>query len=157
MIFGKLHDKETYWLADRDPVLKRVFDWLKSMPETQPSGIIELEGRSLYVNVHGYETLPRDECVFESHRVYADLQYCISGGELIDYAWRGDLGPVRGAYDQERDFVFNDPPPRFSTLVMESGCFGIFLPSDAHRPRVYDGCHPNVKKLVVKIDLALLR
>jgi YhcH/YjgK/YiaL family protein len=156
MIYGTLSDRETYWLADRHPVLGRAFAWLRALPEDQAPGIYELQGRQIYVNVHGYDTLARDECVFESHRVYADLQYCIAGGELIDYAWRPEVGVDRVSYDAEKDFLFSNPPSHFSTLRMAPGKFGFFMPTDAHRPKVNDGVHPSVRKLVIKIDVSLL-
>jgi beta-galactosidase beta subunit len=39
---------------------------------------------------------------------------------------------------------------------MTPGAFAIFLPDDAHQPKVHDGIHRSVRKLVVKVDANLL-
>ena len=156
MIYGTIRDRQTYWPVSRIAAVARALEWIRAMSPCQEPGIYELDGKRLYVNVHGYQTLPREACVFESHRAYADLQYCIAGGEIIDYAWRSELGPERAPYDEGKDFLFSEPPPRYSSLIMKPCDFAIFLPSDAHRPRVNDGINADVRKLVVKIDINLL-
>jgi biofilm protein TabA len=156
MIYGTIKDKRTYWPVARVPAVAQALAWIQAMPEDQAPGIYELDGKRIYVNVHGYDTLSREDCVFESHRIYADLQYCIAGGEVIDYAWRSELGPDHAPYDSEKDFLFSAPSPRYSSLIMKPGDFAIFLPVDAHRPKVNDGIHSAVRKLVVKIDVNLL-
>lgn len=154
MLYGNLNAPGTHRYLAAAPALQRALAWLRAMPAGQPEGIVELEGRRMYVNVHGYDTLPREQCVFESHRRYVDLQYCIRGGELIDYC-RLDLLPGNRGYDAEKDFIFHEAPPHFSTLQMEPGDFGVFFPEDAHRPKVRDGRNAAVHKLVVKIELSL--
>jgi YhcH/YjgK/YiaL family protein len=156
MIYGTLRDNNTYWPVARVPAIASALAWLQAMPKDQAPGVYELDGKKIYVNVHGYDTLARNECTFESHRVYADLQYCIEGGEVIDYAWRAELGTDRGPYDESKDVLFSDPPAHFSSLVMKPGDFAIFLPADAHRPKVHDSINPAIRKLVVKIDVSLL-
>lgn len=155
MIYANLALADTYWSVAGHPVFSRALEWIRRMPADQPTGIVHLDSKRMYVNVHGYDTLPRLECVFESHRRYVDLQYCIAGGELIDYC-RTDWLTPKGAYDAERDFQFYQAFEPFSTLRMAPGDFAIFLPADGHRPKVQDGSHPAVRKLVVKIDTSLL-
>jgi biofilm protein TabA len=154
MLFGNLNTLGTYQALAHEPVLQRALAWLRAMPSDQPLGIVELQGKDVYVNVHGYETLPRDQCRFESHRRYVDLQYCIRGGELIDYTLLARL-PGNSGYDAEKDFIFHDAPAAFSTLRLQPGDFGVFFPDDAHRPKVNDGANAAVHKLVIKIDLKL--
>jgi beta-galactosidase beta subunit len=36
-------------------------------------------------------------------------------------------------------------------LRLSAGSFGIFFPCDAHLPKVHDGCHEGVFKVVIKI------
>lgn len=156
MLFGHLSTPATYDRLAHQPALQQALAWLRTMPEDQPEGIVELAGRDMYVNVHGYATLPREDCRFESHRRYVDLQYCIRGGELIDYCLLDRL-PGNSGYDAEKDFIFHQPPAEYSTLRMTPGDFGIFFPDDAHRPKVHDGRNAAVHKLVVKIDLKLFQ
>lgn len=155
MILNSLANSSSFEPYLKLPVFRRALDWLRSMPENQPLGIVELSGREMYVNVHGYDTLGREACRFESHRRYVDVQYCIRGGELIDYCPLGWL-PGNDGYDAEKDFIFHQAPAQFSTLRMTPGDFAIFFPDDGHRPKVHDGIHSAVHKLVIKIDLNLI-
>lgn len=161
MFFGQLNTPETYETFLQTPALLRALAWIREMPSDQAPGVYEIEGDRIFVNVHGYETLPREQCRFESHRKYIDIQYCLEGGELIDIEWASYLTPD-GPFDHEKDLQFyqNQPQPEQqeggTVLRMTPGDFAIFLPEDAHRPRVGDGRHPSVRKLVVKISRDLL-
>jgi len=176
MLYGHLSAPDTYTHLLVNPTWKLVFDWLKTAIAATPPGVQKLQGDDVTVNVHGYDTLPRDQCRFESHRRYVDLQYCISGGEVIDWSFASTLEPD-GEYDSEKDVQFYRLPalssllpaprppssgsgllsPHFSLLSMSPGSFAIFHPSDAHRPKVRDDSKPNVFKLVIKIDRRLCR
>lgn len=155
MIYGNLGLAETYYPAEMVAPFHEALGWLRQMAADQPDGIIELQGKHMYVNVHGYNTLPRLECAFESHRRYVDLQYCIAGGEYIDYCRTDRLTPL-GKYDPDRDFLFYEHPAEFSTLRMAPGDFAIFLPMDGHRPKVTDQHNAAIRKLVIKISCDLL-
>lgn len=154
MLMANLDHPDTYEAFLTEPVFARALAWLKQMPADQPRGIVELQGKDMYVNVHGYETLPREQCRFESHRRYVDLQYCIRGGELIDYCLLSWL-PDNSGYDAAKDFIYHEAPAQYSTLRMEPGDLGVFFPQDGHRPKIADGSNPAVHKLVIKIARSL--
>jgi YhcH/YjgK/YiaL family protein len=178
MIYGHLSAPDAYAHLLVNPAWKLAFDWLKTVTSSTPAGIQKLQGEDIYVNVHGYDTLSREQCRFESHRRYVDLQYCISGSEIIDWSLASALEPD-GAYDGDKDLQFYHPPhpapslaglrsasdvltssscllnSRLTPLSMFSGSFAIFHPSDAHRPKVRGGVSPSVFKLVIKVDRRL--
>ncbi len=169
MIYGHFSATDAYVHLLANPAWRLVFDWLKTVSAGTPAGIQKLQDDDVYVNVHGYDTLPREQCRFESHRRYIDLQYCISGGELIDW-WLATRLEPDGRFDDDRDLQFYHPPGVHSTdfpvsrfpalpvcaLPMSPGSFAIFHPSDAHRPKAADGVNRSVFKLVVKIDRKLV-
>lgn len=138
-----------------EPALLRALAWIRAMIPDHPDGIVELDDDTMYVNVHRYATQPREACAFESHRRYVDLQYCIAGGELIDYCRLDEVVQSR-PYDERKDFLYHQPALRYAVLRMTPGDFAVFYPEDAHRPKVGDGQHDAVRKLVVKIDRGLL-
>ncbi len=109
----------------------------------------------MFVNVHGYDTLPVDQCRFESHKRFVDLHYCIRGGERIAWALSTQLIPD-GTYNQEQDFQFHKPAAALATLTLTPGYFAIFHPEEAHRPKEYDEINQSVWKLVVKVRCDLL-
>ena len=155
MIFGNIASPDTYNHLLAHPVWKQCFDWLKTVDMNTPPGIQKLKGDDLVVNVHGYETLTRDECRFESHRHVLDLQYGIRGGELIDWQLAARLLPAV-PYDEVKDIQFYQPATVKTVLNLLPGNFAIFYPSDAHRPKCVDGVHPEIFKLVIKIKTSVL-
>jgi biofilm protein TabA len=157
VLYGHLAAPDAYAHLLAVPAWKLAFDWLKAASPETPAGIQQLQGDEIYVNVHGYETVARTQGRFESHRRYLDLQYCLAGGEMIDWWLASELAPD-GGYDEGKDVRFYQPPADrlravpATTLRMAPGSFAIFHPSDAHCPKVQDGVNPRVFKLVIKID-----
>lgn len=155
MIHGHLADGDGWrHLRDND-AWRTVFDWLMGLPPAPERGIVHLRGDDIWANIHGYDTVPREACRFESHRRYVDLQYCIAGGEIIEWRRAGTLSPD-GDYDVERDLQFYLPGDSQTVLHMLPGNYAVFHPSDAHAPRRMDGIHAMVEKLVVKVALELV-
>jgi biofilm protein TabA len=156
MIHDILDSITTDWMQQRNPVLTEAFNWIRSMPIQTLEGISELCGSEMYVNVHGYETLPVTECRWESHRHTVDLQYCIEGGEIIEYLPALSLEPA-GDYDLSKDTQkWRGEERPVTRLRMLPRVYALFLPNELHRPKVSDGAHPGVRKLVVKIQGHLL-
>lgn len=156
MIHDHLNSLTTQWLERYHPVLQEVFDWLRALPPDPPHGITQLRGEQLYVNVHGYDTLPVEQCAWESHRHTIDLQYCIDGGEMIDWVAGHPLNAA-GEYNTDKDTQkWSGNAPGSIRLRMVPTAYVIFLPGELHRPKVEDGTHPAVRKLVVKIHQDLL-
>ena len=109
-----------------------------------------------YVNVHGYETLPREDCKWENHPATIDIQYIISGVEGIDVAAVETLGEPL-VFLPEIDthhYASNENP--FTRLILEAGSFVVFLPGEAHRPKIAVADPTKLAKLVVKIPARLI-
>lgn len=157
MLFAKLALPETYVHFLRHPFWEKALNWIRQMPASLPPGIYPLISDQMFANVHGYATKVREECRYESHRTYIDLQYCIRGGELIEWHPRDDLQP-KDEYDPKNDVIHHHPPGAPGGLLrMTPGSLAIFFPPDAHMPKLADGVNPNVHKLVVKAAIALFQ
>ncbi|HWA24550.1 MAG TPA: YhcH/YjgK/YiaL family protein [Lacunisphaera sp.] len=156
MICGRIDEPADLVGLRRHPVWEEAFAWIQRHAATHPPGIVELRGKQMYVNVHGYETRPRAACRYESHRVYLDLQYCISGGELIEWHPLRQLA-AKDEYDGAKDVIHHHSPAQpAATLRMATGNFAIFHATDGHMPKIGDGLNARVDKLVIKIDRDLL-
>lgn len=156
MILGRLEQSVTQVQLRRHAIWEEAFDWIEHFAATQPQGIYELRQRRMYVNVHGYDTRPRADCRYESHRVYVDLQYCISGGEIIEWHPLEHLLP-KDQYDNTKDVVHYAPPALPQAAIrLSPGTFAIFFSDDGHMPKLTDGVNLHVDKLVIKIDRTLL-
>ncbi len=126
------------------------------MPADVPDGTTELQGRSLYVMVMGYDTIAHAECRWESHRRTIDIQYIFQGGEAIGYQQPGVLTP-NNDYDAEREVEFWQPNvPPAATLLMTPGTYVGFPAGEPHRPKGSDGANKSVRKAVFKIDASLI-
>lgn len=155
MIYGYLNASPSHDFLEKSEAWRTAFNWLKQLPPDLAGGIHPILGDKMYANVHGYETLARPECKFESHQRHVDLQYCITGSELIDWQLTSRLTPA-GGFDEPKDLQFYEPVDVQTVVHMTPGAWAIFFPEDAHRPKVTDKLSPRVWKLVIKINRELL-
>ncbi len=156
MLLGDISLEDTYAQYLNHPVWIEALDWIRNNAADAPGGVYPLRGQSMFVNVHGYDTIDIKDARFERHRRYIDLQYCIRGGE--DVLWR----PAEEAseliqYNEEKDVAHSPVVPPWSRLSLSSGLFVIFFPNDEHAPKINNGLERDVWKLVVKVECALLR
>ena len=145
MIKGKLkHYKD---IVKSEPLL-RGLDFLSGTDFSNLSdGRYELDGDD-YVNIQTYTTKP--DADFEAHRDYVDIQYMISGEEMIgvtDY----NKCQTTVEYDSEKDIEFLSGEGEYH--LMKSGDFMVLYPEDAHKPSISaDVDFPSaVRKAVVKV------
>lgn len=110
----------------------------------------------VYVNISTYETKYRREGVFEAHKRYIDIQYMISGSEIIS------VEPVEvmhsfsceKAYSEENDVEFYANNLDCVDYVIRDGEYVILMPEDGHMPGICEGQPEKNRKLVVKIPVA---
>ena len=118
-----------------------------------PDGEIEIDGRQLFVRVMNYVPKGAEDNRFEIHFVYADLQYIVSGAEIMQTARLKDLSPL-GEYDAKSDSLFLKNSGAKTDLLVQAGEFAVFYPNEAHRPSCsYEGYKGPVKKLVFKVKV----
>jgi YhcH/YjgK/YiaL family protein len=156
MFYANLSNCAQWQPFINSPILTRSLLWITGNARSAAEGIYELEEPGWFVNVHGYATQPRELCTWENHPETIDLQYMIEGMEGIDLAAVETLGEPT-VFKPESDtqkFAANDDPA--TQLILRGGDFVIFLPGEAHRPKVAVGEPASLKKLVVKIPAKML-
>lgn len=124
--------------------------WLTQFKPDMPDGRTDIDGDNVFALVQSYETAPADQKKFESHRVYADIQYVGAGTEVIPYAPTSSLNPTM-AYDAEKDYLLYTDPAASTPLFLPPGSFAIFLPQDGHKPGCVSGASAKIKKVVIKV------
>lgn len=130
--------------------------WLEKNAETADFGDHQLGELNWYANVHCYTTLPDIECAWENHTRTIDIQYMVSGSEGIRWTAAHQLGtPGRYLEDKDRE-EFGSPSCATSLLHLHPGMFAIFLPGDAHCPKITLSKPETLRKVVVKIPVRLL-
>jgi YhcH/YjgK/YiaL family protein len=100
-----------------------------------------------------YETKPRAEGFFESHRTFIDLQVIVEGEELMEVVDVSRIA-LRESYVQDRDLATYLDAADASQLRLRAGEAAVFFPVDVHMPSLRVGAEPAlVRKSVVKVPV----
>lgn len=134
--------------------LKKAIDFLRR-PDIHDlaDGTVDIDGEHVFAIVQRYETIIADIPKFEYHRKYMDVQYIVSGEEIIGWAPAGRM-VVTEEYDTERDICFGIVPKGEVTPVyLQAGQLAVLYPEDAHAPKLAAGSPSAVIKIVVKVGV----
>jgi biofilm protein TabA len=112
-----------------------------------PAGRHDVDGDRLFALVQDYVTRPVEQCVWEAHRKYIDVQYVVKGVERMGHAQLSKM-IEREPYDLSRDVTFFEPGAASVTLT--AGTYAIFGPEDVHAPGGAVDQPAPVRKVVVK-------
>lgn len=155
MIYDKISNWQNYF--PKNETWKKVFAFVKTCSADTEHGRHAIAGEDAYASVFSYDTKPPKEGVYEAHRKHIDIQILLKGRELV-YVTDVDGLSVKTEYNAEKDCaLFNDPEGLPGVTPLTKGFFAVFFPNDAHRPSLnYGPSAENVKKMVVKINAALL-
>src|ERR1700755_2245584 len=95
----------------------KAFDYLANTDFSQvEKGKYEIDGTHVFAIVNEYDTVPASGQQMEAHKKHIDVQYIVSGHELIGHDFLQQQAPSK-AYDDEKDFMlFAEKPAFFSTL-----------------------------------------
>ncbi len=150
MILDRLRHASPYRALG--PLFGQAFDYLETFDPATPDGRHDLRGDHLFMLVQTFESAPSDEKSFETHRLYADIQYVLSGRETIWHQPASLLRP-KTDYDAQKDIQFfhgeeNHP------LRLEAGDFVLFWPQDGHKPACQWDGPSQIRKIVAKIRIA---
>jgi YhcH/YjgK/YiaL family protein len=128
--------------------LARALEYLRTTDMRSVAlGRHDLDGDLLFALVQEYTTRAADQCVWEAHRRYTDVQFVVTGAERMGVASLAQMRE-REAYDAARDVTFFEPGAEFVTI--SAGMFAIFGPQDVHSPCHAAGEPILVRKVVVK-------
>ena len=149
MIFDNLENAELYYPLSKK--IKEAFQFIKSTDwKALKPGKYELN-EDIYANLQEYYTKNPDEAEFEVHRQYYDIQYVISGAEIMGFGSLENL-KITKEYDDNKDVAFGECPS--SNVMVSEGYFTFFAPKDAHKPCLnVSNEAKKVKKVIVKIKI----
>ena len=114
-------------------------------------GKVEIDGDRVFAIVQRYETLTTDAPKFEFHRKYVDIQYIVSGEEVI--GWMPvERMTITEAYDPDKDICFGTATQRkWSPVHLQAGQLAVIYPEDGHAPKLASSVSSSVVKIVVKV------
>jgi len=128
------------------------FAWLEQVRPEIAIGRHEIAGDSIYALVQRYQTRPVEGMQLEAHRRYIDVQYLVSGAEVIRWAPLRDLDHVTRPYDAVKDAGLYALPPVTVPVSLRAGQFTILFADDAHAPCCCLDTPSEVVKVVVKVE-----
>ena len=148
MIIDRLANLEFY-----EDLNEQLYKGLKFLKETDiadlPVRRYEIDGDAVLALVQAYETHLPEECRWEAHYTYTDIQYVVEYSERM--RWKTLDGVVKTEdRPEEGVYFFESDDDQF---VLHAGHFAVFTSQDAHRPGVaVDGPAPT-KEVVVKVAM----
>lgn len=104
--------------------------------------------------VSEYETVSENECGYEAHKKFIDIQCVLKGQEIAACLPINKL-KVANPYNEEVDAAFYTADIQYqpSYLSLTSGYFAIFFPQDGHMPQLCVDEPQIVRKIVVKVEI----
>ena len=148
MIHDLLENSALY--ESLNPRFKQAFDFLKTADlAALPLGIMELDGKNLFLNIQEIEGKTPDAALMETHEKYIDIQVTVSAPEKMGWIPRKYLKQVTDEYNTEKDMTFYADKAAYIINVLPSE-FVIFFPEDGHQPGIGEG---KWKKIIVKIKI----
>lgn len=147
MVIDKIENAELY--AHLSPLIKKAFRYIRETDfNALEPGKYVIEHDNLFSILMEYDTKDIKDCQLEAHRKYIDVQYMISGSELVGVTPYVSQA-VTKAYSDEDDYALFAGDP--SLIRFEAGQFAIFFPGDLHMPGLKITESAKVKKAVLKV------
>jgi len=97
-----------------------------------------------------YNSKEREECFFESHKQYIDVQFILEGEEIIEVIDKNEV-KVNFLYNEDMDLIKYNDTSNASCIKLRKGDVAIFFPDDAHMPCLKINKSTKVVKTVVKV------
>lgn len=150
MFFSNVKIAEKYnYLEEKFTV---AYKWLaETKIKDLPEGFYPLMGDDVIASVQEYTTSPWEERQFETHDLYFDIQFMVTGDEMFGVCKRDGLVEVNRI--EENDVVFYEEPAMSGRVLLREGDLIVVAPEDAHKPRCAAGEPAPVKKVVVKVKV----
>lgn len=150
MILDTINNSAKYEVLHKS--FKKAFDFIRESDlKSMKIGRYEIDGDNIFALVQEYTSKAVEEKQFEAHKNYIDIQYMISGSEMMGYTIPEYL-TVTTEYNPDKDVELYSHTS-FTECELDAEGFAIFYPEDSHMP----GCSISgkdsgeVKKLVLKI------
>lgn len=136
------------------PGIKRGIDFLRRKNISHlPEGRVDIDEERVFAIVQRYETISTEAPKFEAHRKYIDIQYMVSGEEIIGWASIERM-KITDAYDADEDVCLGTAAQeQWTPLSLKEGQLAVFWPEDGHAPRLAVNAPLRVIKIVVKVSV----
>ena len=145
MIIDRIEEQKRYYSLHSE--MEQAFSFIAEAIDLEP-GRYELDN-GLFATVSEGTTRPKDSILFEAHRKYIDIQYCITGSERIAWANIHELNFLPS--ENNGDNYYYDGPS--TSIAIRPGTFYMMFPSDAHKTSCHNEFPKYYKKAVIKLPV----
>lgn len=148
MIFDSINNKENYW---EYPTLYKALCFLADLKGQLPAPGTVIEEGTMFCNPVSLVSKPEKQCIYEAHKLYADLHFIVKGKEGIATADVAELSESV-PYDDVKDIAFYEGKAS-GKYILKPGDFMVCYPSDAHKVAMMEEEPAKIDKIVVKIKI----
>jgi len=146
MIIDKLENSKIYQTTTER--LNIAFTYLQQTDFSKfEIGKTHLQDDEIYFMVQEYTTKKHEDCKLEGHKKYIDIQYVVSGEELMGFCTH--INQLLVENKPEKDVAFYKG--EVSTMKLTAGMFAVLFPDDLHMPGMMSDTQQIVKKVVFKV------
>ena len=152
MVFDNLSNCNLYF--GMHPRFQDAFDFIKkAIAENLQAGKYEIDGKELWASVQEYTSKLESEAKAEAHKNYIDIQFIVSGTEVIE-GFDISYATPKSEYNDVKDVMFYEDFANAGKGILNANEYGIFFPHDVHKPGMcLNGNQDAVKKIVVKVKV----
>ncbi|MDC1174706.1 YhcH/YjgK/YiaL family protein [Bacteriovoracaceae bacterium] len=152
MIVDKIENYKKYFNKES---WKKSFEFIMGLDENSEEKRYEL-GDGVFAIVMSYHTKDVQDANLESHKKYIDIQASIKGAEGIEWYPIDANLELKEEYSEKADVMFYHHPGVQRALIANiPGYFTVLWPEDIHMPQLKILDLNFVKKVVVKIPVAI--
>lgn len=155
-----IYDSLSHWCRlpgfTSHDIWKTSFEWLESASASAAEGVHPLGREGFFARVMSYPTKTREAARYEMHRRTLDIQYTLEGAEGIEVSPVSRLVPLNNYSDIEEVEHFSTPSAGAARVDNVAGWFTVLFPGEPHMPQLQVPGHGSVRKVVIKIPIALL-
>ena len=139
------------------PVIRKALQAvLQQEPHTLPPGKYTVDGDNLFFTVVEGSTKPLAEQRPEYHRQYIDIHIVLRGEEVIGAGNKGLEIVDDGPFNTAHDIGFCQAISSETLIHLHPEELAILFPGELHRPMAAMDAGAPLRKIIVKIDYALL-
>ncbi|MBA7843358.1 YhcH/YjgK/YiaL family protein [Klebsiella sp. RHBSTW-00484] len=139
------------------PVIRKALQAvLQQEPHTLPPGKYTVDGDNLFFTVVEGSTKPLAEQRPEYHRQYIDIHIVLRGEEVIGAGNKGLEIVDDGPFNTAHDIGFCQAISSETLIHLHPEELAILFPGELHRPMAAMDAGAPLRKIIVKIDCALL-
>lgn len=132
--------------ASLNPLFEEAIKFIRDNDLSKlPNGVVELNGKDLFVNVTDAEGKDIDKARLETHNKMIDIQIPLNVVETMGYTPRTQLPET--TYDEQKDISFYEGKAQ-QYVPVAPGMFAIFFPQDGHAPCV---AQETIHKIIIKV------